>query len=182
MIGIVIFATCFFAIGLQVVIDREKGVYKRLKGTPINPFFVMSSLVIIGFITIFLGKFEIVVLAKLVFDVDVSSTLFQFLSAVTWSTLSFLGDGLFAGQCGQANAIGFGHLLYSFLPDDVSVRCFFSTGYDVGHLAGSHPPQSLVLRHRNDAVGMERGPVHPGRVDQYPGTGRDFNRQYRVGF
>ncbi|QKI81238.1 ABC transporter permease [Kroppenstedtia eburnea] len=92
MIGIVIFATCFFAIGMQVVIDREKGVYKRLKGTPINPAFVMSALVIKGFI-VFVGTFEIVVLVKFVFDVDVSSTLVQFLVAVSWSTLSFLGMG-----------------------------------------------------------------------------------------
>jgi ABC-2 type transport system permease protein len=93
MIGIIIFATCLFAVGLQVVIDREKGVYKRLKGTPINPFHVLIALMAKGFIAIYVGTLEIIVLAKLVFDVDITSTLLQFLAAVTWSTLSFLGFG-----------------------------------------------------------------------------------------
>jgi ABC-2 type transport system permease protein len=93
MIGIIIFATSFFSVGLQLVIDREKGVYKRLKGTPINPFHVLISLLAKGFISIYVGTIEIVILAKLVFDVDLTSTLFQFLLAVSWATLAFLGFG-----------------------------------------------------------------------------------------
>ncbi|WP_124728422.1 ABC transporter permease [Staphylospora marina] len=93
MMGIIIFATCLFAVGLQVVIDREKGVYKRLKGTPINPFHVLVALLAKGFIAIYVGVVEILVLARLVFDVSLTPHLLQFLGAVTWATLSFLGLG-----------------------------------------------------------------------------------------
>lgn len=111
MIGIVIFATGFFAIGLQIVIDREKGVYKRLKGTPINPIYVFTALIVKGCLAVYLGVIEILILAKVVFDVTLSSTLFQFFIGVTLSLLAFLGLGFLVASISKrmqtAMAIGF---------------------------------------------------------------------------
>lgn len=111
MIGIVIFATGFFAIGLQVVIDREKGIYKRLQGTPINPLYVFAALIAKGCLAVYLGVVEIVILAKFVFDVNVSSSLFQFFLGVTLSLFSFLALGFLVASIAKrmqtAMAIGF---------------------------------------------------------------------------
>ena len=56
MLAIIIFTTAFFSMGIQIVIDREKGVYKRLKGTPINQNAIFTATIIKGFFAIYLGR------------------------------------------------------------------------------------------------------------------------------
>lgn len=93
MIAIILFTTGFFTIGLQVVIDREKGVYKRLKGTPLSPASVFSAIIVKGFLAVYVGAVEIVLLGKYMFDANMSDTLFQFFLAITLSAITFFALG-----------------------------------------------------------------------------------------
>ena len=93
MVSIVMFTTGFFTIGLQVVIDREKGVYKRLRGTPLNSSYVFSAIITKGFFCIIVGTLEIILIAKYMFDATISSSLFQFALAMIVCSLSFFAMG-----------------------------------------------------------------------------------------
>jgi ABC-2 type transport system permease protein len=93
MVAIIMFATGFFTIGLQVVIDREKGVYKRLRGTPLSPSYVFAAIITKGFFVIIAGTLEIILIAKYMFDAAISDSLFQFLLAVILCSLSFFALG-----------------------------------------------------------------------------------------
>jgi len=111
MIGIILFTTGFFTIGLQVVIDREKGVYKRLKGTPLSPSSVFSAIIVKGFLAVYVGALEIVLIGKFMFDATISDSLFQFFLAITISAITFFALGFvvaaIAKRMQTALAIGF---------------------------------------------------------------------------
>ncbi|MBL0386961.1 ABC transporter permease [Tumebacillus sp. ITR2] len=93
MVGIIIFSTAFFSIGMQVVMDREKGIYKRLRATPLTPLTVFVSIVAKGFFVIYFGALEIMLIAKFLFKGTLSDTIFDFYIAVTISALAFFACG-----------------------------------------------------------------------------------------
>lgn len=70
---IILFASSVFNIGNQVVTDKEKGVYKRLSVTPISFNRIASVVVGKGFIVAIIGYIEILLIAKLVFNVNFDS-------------------------------------------------------------------------------------------------------------
>ncbi|ASS77199.1 ABC transporter [Tumebacillus algifaecis] len=93
MVSIVMFTTGFFTIGLQVVIDREKGIYKRLRGTPLKSSYVFSAIITKGFFCILIGTLEIILIAKYMFDATITDTLFQFVLAMILCSLAFFSMG-----------------------------------------------------------------------------------------
>ncbi|WP_270168062.1 ABC transporter permease [Paenibacillus sp. SYP-B4298] len=86
MLGIIVFTSGFFIIGLQIVSDREKGVYKRFKGTAVKPSYMFQAIMAKGFFAVYAGSLQIVLLAKYMFDAPVTSYRLQF-----WLALSFAG-------------------------------------------------------------------------------------------
>ncbi|MFS0820093.1 ABC transporter permease [Bacillus sp. 1P02SD] len=93
MIAIIIFTTAFFSMGLQIVIDREKGVYKRLKGTPINQNAIFTATILKGFIAIYVGAIEILLIAKFGFGTELTAHPFEFFAALTFSSITFFSIG-----------------------------------------------------------------------------------------
>ncbi|MFD2171142.1 ABC transporter permease [Tumebacillus lipolyticus] len=93
MISIVMFTTGFFTIGLQVVIDREKGIYKRLRGTPLKSSYVFTSIIAKGFFCILVGTLEIILIAKYMFDATLTSSVFEFILSMILCSLSFFAMG-----------------------------------------------------------------------------------------
>ncbi|MBJ6361129.1 ABC transporter permease [Paenibacillus sp. GCM10012307] len=111
MIGVILFTAGFFIIGLQVVIDREKGVYKRLKGTPLKPAYVFQAILTKGFFAVFAGALEIILIAKYAFGAPVSGHLLQFLLSLVFSSVTFFAIGFVVASIARrfqsAMAIGF---------------------------------------------------------------------------
>ncbi|XEC96280.1 ABC transporter permease [Paenibacillus tarimensis] len=111
MIGIILFTAGFFIIGLQAVIDREKGVYKRLKGTPLKPSYVFQAIVAKGFFAVFAGAVEIVLIAKFVFGAPVTDHIFQFILSLVFAAVTFFSLGFVVASIAKrfqsAMAIGF---------------------------------------------------------------------------
>lgn len=93
MVGIIIFSTGFFSIGMQVVMDREKGIYKRLRATPLQPIYVFTSIIAKGFFVVYIGALEIMLIAKFMFHAHLSNTIFQFYIAITICALAFFACG-----------------------------------------------------------------------------------------
>lgn len=93
MIAIIIFTSAFFSMGVQIVIDREKGVYKRLKGTPLNQKAIFTATVIKGFFAIYVGTFEIMLISKLGFQTELTAHPLQFFLALTFCSITFFAIG-----------------------------------------------------------------------------------------
>lgn len=93
MIAIIIFTTAFFSMGLQVVIDREKGVYKRLKGTPLNQGAIFTATIVKGFFAIYVGAIEILLISKLGLGSGSTAHPFEFFLALTFCSITFFSVG-----------------------------------------------------------------------------------------
>lgn len=93
MIAIIIFTTAFFSMGLQIVIDREKGVYKRLKGTPINQNAIFTATITKGFFAIYVGVIEILLISKFGFDTNLTKSPIEFLISLTFCSITFFSIG-----------------------------------------------------------------------------------------
>ncbi|PLR91094.1 ABC transporter permease [Bacillus sp. T33-2] len=93
MIAIIVFTTGFFTIGVQLVTDREKGVYRRLQGTPLNPLNIFTGIFIKGFIAVFAGAVEIILIAKLYFKADITPDYIKFFLAGAFVSITFFALG-----------------------------------------------------------------------------------------
>ncbi|WP_246070665.1 ABC transporter permease [Paenibacillus kobensis] len=118
MIGIVLFTSGFFIIGLEAVTDREKGVYKRLKSTPIKPFIIIQAIVTKGFVAVAVGALEIMIIARIALSVPLKMHVFQFLIALLIASAAFFAIGFIIASIARkfqsAMAIGF-VMLYPML-------------------------------------------------------------------
>lgn len=116
MIGIIIFTTAFFTMGLQIVIDREKGVYKRLQGTPLNTSVIFVSTVIKGLLAIVVGSIEIAAIARFVFDADLTTHVIQFLAAVLLSSVTFFALGFLVASIARRMQTALGIAFIAMYP------------------------------------------------------------------
>jgi len=118
MIGIVLFTSGFFIIGLEAVTDREKGVYKRLKGTPIKPIIIIQAIVTKGAVAVMVGVLEILVIARIGLSVPLKMNIYQFLIALIIASAAFFTIGFIIASIAKrfqsAMAIGF-VMLYPML-------------------------------------------------------------------
>lgn len=116
MLAIIIFTTAFFSLGLQIVIDREKGVYKRLKGTPINQNAIFTATIIKGFFAIYLGTIEILLIAKLGFDSALTKHPLQFFLALTLCAVTFFALGFVISSLAKRMQTALGIAMVSMYP------------------------------------------------------------------
>jgi len=116
MIGIIIFTTAFFSMGLQVVIDREKGVYKRLKGTPLNQSAIFSATIVKGFFAIYVGAVEILLLAKFGFGTNLTEHTLQFFLALTLCSVTFFSIGFIVSSIAKRMNTALGIALIAMYP------------------------------------------------------------------
>ncbi|KGR79907.1 ABC transporter permease [Ureibacillus manganicus] len=116
MIAIIIFTTAFFSMGLQVVIDREKGVYKRLKGTPLNQRAIFTATIIKGFFAIYIGAIEILLIAKFGFSTDLTGHALQFFLALTFCSVTFFSIGFIVSSLAKRMNTALGIALIAMYP------------------------------------------------------------------
>jgi len=118
MIGIVLFTAGFFIVGLQAVIDREKGVYKRLIGTPVRSVLILQAMVIKGMLAIGVGSLEIILIGRLGLHAPIQFNVVQFLLSMLFAASAFISVGFivarFFHRFHSAMAIGF-VMLYPML-------------------------------------------------------------------
>lgn len=118
MIGIVLFTAGFFIVGLQAVIDREKGVYKRLIGTPVRSVHILQAMVIKGMLAVVVGSLEIILIGRLGLGAPIQLNVAQFLLAMLLASSAFISVGFIVARFFQrfhsALAIGF-VMLYPML-------------------------------------------------------------------
>jgi ABC-2 type transport system permease protein len=116
MIAIIIFTTAFFSMGLQIVIDREKGVYKRLKGTPIDQRAIFVATILKGFIAIYVGAIEILLIAKFGFGSDLTGYAFEFFIALTLCSITFFSIGFVVSSLTKRMQTALGIAMISMYP------------------------------------------------------------------
>lgn len=116
MIAIIIFTTAFFSMGLQVVIDREKGVYKRLKGTPLNQKAIFTATIIKGFFAIYVGAIEILLIAKFGFGAGITEHPFQFFIALTFCSITFFSIGFIVSSLAKRMQTALGIAMIAMYP------------------------------------------------------------------
>ncbi|MFS0862720.1 ABC transporter permease [Fredinandcohnia sp. 179-A 10B2 NHS] len=116
MIAIIIFTTAFFSMGLQIVIDREKGVYKRLKGTPIDQRAIFIATILKGFIAIYVGAIEILLIAKFGFGSDLTGHAFEFFIALTLCSITFFSIGFVVSSLTKRMQTALGIAMISMYP------------------------------------------------------------------
>ncbi|PWV92111.1 ABC-2 type transport system permease protein [Paenibacillus cellulosilyticus] len=118
MIGVVLFTAGFYIVGLQAVIDREKGVYKRLKGTPVRTVLILQAMVIKGLFAVIIGSIEILLIGHLGLDAPLNVNVMQFLLSMLLAASAFIAVGFIVASLFQrvhsALAIGF-VMLYPML-------------------------------------------------------------------
>lgn len=116
MIAIIIFTTAFFSMGLQVVIDREKGVYKRLKGTPLKQSAIFTATIIKGFLAIYVGAIEILLIATLGFKTSLTSHPFEFFIALTYCSVTFFAIGFLVSSLAKRMQTALGIAMIAMYP------------------------------------------------------------------
>jgi ABC-2 type transport system permease protein len=116
MISIIIFTTAFFSMGLQVVIDREKGVYKRLMGTPLHQNAIFTATIVKGFLAIYVGAIEILLIAKLYFGADLTQHPLQFFLALTFCSVSFFSIGFIVSSLAKRMQTALGIAMIAMYP------------------------------------------------------------------
>lgn len=116
MIAIIIFTTAFFSMGLQVVIDREKGVYKRLKGTPLNQSAIFTATIVKGFFAIYVGAIEILLIAKFGFGTSLTQHPIEFFLALTFCSIAFFSVGFIVSSIAKRMQTALGIAMISMYP------------------------------------------------------------------
>lgn len=73
------FLILFFNIGLQFVIEKERGVHKRLIMSSISIYHVVFAYIIRGVALSLLGFFEILAIGKFIFNTNLTNNMFFFI-------------------------------------------------------------------------------------------------------
>lgn len=77
---------------------RERGILRRLHATPLRPQAILSAHVSVIFVMTVLGMILLIIMGKLVYDLQFEGNLFSVAAAFTLSSLSFFSIGfLLAG-------------------------------------------------------------------------------------
>ncbi|RDE35058.1 ABC transporter permease [Parageobacillus thermoglucosidasius] len=92
-IAMIIAVTGIMSLPLSVSGYRERKILKRLKATPINPFYILLSQILVNFIMTVLGMVILFLVGKIVFELDFMGEFFDMLVAFILSTLSIFSIG-----------------------------------------------------------------------------------------
>ncbi|MEA3453950.1 MAG: ABC transporter permease [Candidatus Caldatribacteriota bacterium] len=92
-IGIIIGITGFMNIPISVATEREKGILKRLRATPIRPLTILLGWVSMYFIVTGVGALLLIIAGKIIYNLRFGGSIINIFLAFTLSTLSFLSLG-----------------------------------------------------------------------------------------
>lgn len=92
-IAIIIGITGLMNIPMSVANEREKGILKRLRATPIHPQTILMGWVIMYFIVTMVGALLLIIAGKIIYNLRFEGSIINVFLAFTLSTLSFLSLG-----------------------------------------------------------------------------------------
>ena len=81
------------SISITIAAQREQGILRRLRTTPINPFIILAAQVIVVFLMTCLGMLLLIVAGKLVYHLRFEGNALSVLAGFTLSSLSFFAIG-----------------------------------------------------------------------------------------
>jgi len=93
--GMIITIGAIWIMSEETAIDREKGVLRRLKATPIRPHTILIARVFRIFTMIVLGMVLLIIFAKVVYNMQFKGNPFSILVAFLLSSMSFFAIGFF---------------------------------------------------------------------------------------
>jgi ABC-2 type transport system permease protein len=109
-IGIIIGITGLMNIPMSVANEREKGILKRLRATPIHPQTILMGWVTMYFIVTMAGASLLIIAGKIIYNLRFDGSIINIFLAFTLSTLSFLSLGFViasvAPTARTANVVG----------------------------------------------------------------------------
>jgi ABC-2 type transport system permease protein len=94
MLGYGVVATAFAGLAISVVVDRENGVLKRLRATPLPPRTYIAALLASTLLVYALEAVALIVLGRLLFGVAFPHRVFSLVLALLLGALAFAALGL----------------------------------------------------------------------------------------
>jgi len=94
MIGYGVAATCFAGLGISLVVRRESGVLKRIRGTPLPPATYILGVLGSTFLVFLIEAVLIMAIGRLLFSVAVPNALLSLLFVLALGALAFAAMGL----------------------------------------------------------------------------------------
>jgi ABC-2 type transport system permease protein len=94
MIGYGVAATCFAGLAISLVVRRESGVLKRIRGTPLPPATYILGVLGSTFVVFLIEAVLIIVIGRLLFSVAVPNALLSLLFVLALGALAFAAMGL----------------------------------------------------------------------------------------
>jgi ABC-2 type transport system permease protein len=94
MIGYGVASTAFAGLAISMVVRRESGVLKRVRGTPLPPAVYLVAVLVSTFVVFLIESALIVVLGRALFDVRIPDRPFSLLVALVVGAAAFSALGL----------------------------------------------------------------------------------------
>lgn len=94
MIGYGVAATCFAGLAISLVVRRESGVLKRIRGTPLPPATYILGVLGSAFVVFLIEAVLIMVIGRALFSVPVPNALLSLLFVLALGALAFAAMGL----------------------------------------------------------------------------------------
>ncbi len=94
MLGMAIVMTTFAGLAITLVIRRERGMLKRVRGTPLPPAVYLGALVASTAIVLALETIVVLALGDLAFDVPLPDHWYEVIALVVAGAASFAGLGI----------------------------------------------------------------------------------------
>ncbi len=108
--GLIIAVTGLITIPVSVGNDREKGILRRLRATPIRPHIILTAWIFMYFIVTFVGAVLLVMAGKIFYNLRFDGNVLYVILGFVLSVLSFLALGFvlasLASTGRSANIIG----------------------------------------------------------------------------
>lgn len=83
---IILYSSGMFTVGLQIVSDKELGIYRRLRATPVKISNIIFVSMLKGYFVIFIALMEIVFISKGVYKAELTSYPIQFIITFFFAT------------------------------------------------------------------------------------------------
>lgn len=100
-----VISVALFTLSINMITHRENGTLRRYRVTPIRSSAVLLSHSIQGLLLVFAGALEIILVAKLIWDIEISpSALITLLGCLLFGCIAFFGLGF--AMSGLANNPG----------------------------------------------------------------------------
>ncbi len=94
MIGYGVASTAFAGLGISMVVRRESGVLKRVRGTPLPPATYLVAVLLSTFVVFLIEAVTIIVIGRVVFAVALPDRVVSLLVALVIGSASFAALGL----------------------------------------------------------------------------------------